>query len=57
MLELRGKGIDCVSRRGLVSNLDPTGLRVYGVRVDSEKSRSKSVPLTLLLFGTNEVSR
>lgn len=41
---------------GPVSNLDPPGFRDYGVRGDSEESRSKSVLVTVLLFGTNEVS-
>ena len=39
-----------------VPNLDQPGFRGYGVRGDSEESRSKSVLITVLLFGTNEVS-
>lgn len=42
---------------GPASNLDWAGLGVYGVRVDSEESRSKSLLITLLFFGTNEVYR
>lgn len=40
---------------GPASNLDWAGLGVYGVRVDSEESRSKSLLITLLSFETNEV--